>query len=246
MAFGTTFWMLSELTRPQRLWTFSSHCMSLQALVDVGYWQKNIVSEDSRIFLQSFMRYDGDYTVTPMYLPVSMDTVASDTWWKSLKNVYLQQRRWAWGVENFPFMVWHFRRNHHIPHRVKWRMMFNYAEGMFSWAMVSLLILILGRVPLYVGRYDYNASSLFQNTPFILESLMQYAMVGLVISAGLSFTLLPARPKHIHASHYFYLTINWLLLPVTLLVLGSFPAIDAQTRLMTGKYLGFNVTPKTR
>ena len=39
--------------------TFSSHSMSLRMLIDVGYWEKDIVSEDSRIFLQGLIKYDG-------------------------------------------------------------------------------------------------------------------------------------------------------------------------------------------
>ena len=97
-AFGTTFWLFGELTRAERLWTFSSHSMPWKMLKDVGFWQKDIVSEDSRIFMQAFLHYHGDYRVTPMFLPVSMDAVTGSTYGESLKALYIQMQRWAWGV----------------------------------------------------------------------------------------------------------------------------------------------------
>ena len=111
MAFGTSFWMLFSLARLDNLITFSSHSMSFKAIMDCGGHSKDIVSEDSRIFYQCWLKNNGDYEVTPMYVPVSMDTVRDDSWWRSLKNLYFQQRRWAWGAEHIPYLLWQFRIN---------------------------------------------------------------------------------------------------------------------------------------
>jgi hypothetical protein len=244
-AFGTTFWLMTELTRPERLQTFSSHSMPFTALVDVGFWQKDIVTEDSRIFLQCLLRYDGDYAVTPMYIPVSMDTVMADGYWKSLKNLYLQQRRWAWGVEHFPYLVSRFHKNPTFPTKKKLFFLWNMIEGMYTWATAPIVIFILGYLPFWVAPERLHTAVLFQTTPHVLERLMQLAMLGILVSALVSFTLLPPRPAH-RTYGWVVMALQWLLVPITFGVFGSFPAIDAQTKLMRGRYLGFNVTEKKR
>jgi len=248
-AFGTIFWLLTELIRPERMYTFSSHSMSFRALVDVGFWQNDIVTDDSRIFLQGFFRYDGDYAVEPMYIPVSMDTVMDANYWRGFKNLYKQQRRWAWGVEHFPYMMWNFIKNKKIVWYKKLKYTWNLMEGMYSWATVPILIFILGRLPLYVaGHSDISTSVIVQNAPFVLEKLMGLAMLGIFVSAFLSIMILPKRPQKYSRWKYSIMLLQWIMLPVTLIIFGSIPAIDAQTRLMLGpKYhLGFFITPKAR
>ncbi|MBI4435719.1 glycosyltransferase family 2 protein [Candidatus Uhrbacteria bacterium] len=243
-AFGTTFWLFGELTRSERLWTFSSHSMPWKMLKDVGFWQKDIVSEDSRIFMQAFLHYHGDYRVTPMFLPVSMDAVTGANYFESMKALYVQMRRWAWGVEHLPFIIHEFGEETLIPWRKKAQYVFNHIEGMYTWATAPIIMFVLGWLPLWVAKGETNA--LIQAAPFTLEQLMQLAMIGILVSAVMSLTLLPSRPQEVRRHTWIIMGLQWILLPVTFILFGSFPAIDAQTRLMVGKYLGFHVTKKTR
>ncbi|MBM5789587.1 glycosyltransferase family 2 protein [Candidatus Parcubacteria bacterium] len=243
-AFGTTFWLFGELARPHRLWTFSSHSMPWKMLKDVGFWQKDIVSEDSRIFMQAFLHYHGDYRVTPLFLPVSMDAVTGRNYLESLKGLYAQMRRWAWGVEHLPYLIDGFRRDPAIPLRLKIKYVFNHIEGMYTWATAPLVMFVFGWLPLFIAKGQTNA--IVQAAPFTLEQVMQYALIGVLVSAVVALTLLPRRPDRVGRHTWLVMALQWVLLPVTFIVFGSLPAIDAQTRLMLGKYLEFKVTKKER
>lgn len=246
MAFGTSFWMLFSLARLDSLVTFSSHSMSFKAAMDSGGHPKDIVSEDSRIFFQCWLHNSGDYEVTPLYIPVSMDTVRDETMLKSLKNLYFQQRRWAWGTENISYLLWEFRKHPEIAWYKKAILFFHELEGKWSWAVVAILITVLGRLPLWIANEEVRQSALFFNTPHVLEVLMTMAMVGLISSAVMSMLILPPRPK-VHRPHkYAYMLLQWILVPVSLLFFSSLPCLDAVTHLMFGKYLGFNVSVKKR
>jgi hypothetical protein len=249
VASATTFWLLTDLSRPEKLLTFSSHSMSFKMLVDVGFHDKTIVTEDSRICLQAFVRYDGKYEVVPMFITVSMDTVYIGKFVQSIKDQYKQMRRWAWGVEHFPWMWENFfskNRNKKIPLKKRLQYMWNQSEGMYSWAMAPLLILIVGRLPLLLASDDEKVTAFFQNAPRMLEDLMMIGMVGLILNSIMYTLMLPTKPSGYSWANYVVMIFQWVLFPVTMIIFGSIPAIDAQTRLMLGgKYkLGFDVTKK--
>lgn len=246
MAFGTTFWMMFSLARLDNLVTFSSHSMSFKAALDCGGHSKNIISEDSRIYYQCYLNYGGDYEVTPLYLPVSMDTVRDENILKSLKNLYMQQRRWAWGTENIAYLLWEFEKHPEISWRKKATTLFHEWEGKWSWGVVAILITLLGRLPLWVAGDTIRQSALFFNTPRVLEILMTLAMIGLFVSMIISVLLLPPRPSKYPHHHYLFMILQWALVPVSLLLFSSLPCLDAVTHLMFGKYLGFNVSVKKR
>jgi len=247
MAFSATFWQMVQQERPEKLATFSSHSIPFSTLYEVGYWQKNMVSEDSRIFWNCFMKYDGDYTVTPMAYPVSMDANLAPTYWQTTKNIYKQQRRWTWGVENLPYILFGFIKNKRIPLRKKLRMTFVQLEGFWSLATNPILIFFLGWLPTIIGSGNFRHTVLSYNLPIITRDLMFIAMFGIIISAIISMSFLPKPPKNMKIGFKkFVMVIQWLLIPLTVTIFGAVPGLDAQTRLMLGKYMGFWVTPKHR
>ena len=249
IAFSSSFWHMIQQSRPERLTTFSSHAMPFRALVEVGFWNRDIVSEDSQIFWQCFLHYDGDWRVEPVFYPVAMDANAAPTFWATMKNLYRQQRRWAWGgCENIPYFLEGFRKNKNIPRERKLYWAFHYIEGFHSWATNALIIFSLGWLPVLIGGAHFNFSLLSYNLPRITRAVMNLSMIGIVSSAILGMILLPPKPRWFRRRHYLLYAVQWLLMPINLIIFGSFPALDAQTRAaLGGKWrLGFWITPKFR
>lgn len=245
-AFSTTFWQMIQQARPEQLVTFSSQSISFKALVEVGFWQANMVSEDSRIFWQCLLHYDGDWRTVPMFYPVYMDANVSTSFWKTLKNQYKQIRRWHFGVENNPYFMFGFLKNKKIPLKLKIYHNFNMTEKTHSSSTNAIIIFLLGWLPLFIGGTAFNLTVLSFNLPRLTRELMTLTMLGLVTSAILSVILLPPKPAEYGRWKWVMMIGQWILFPINFIFFGALPALDAQTRLMFGKYLGFWVTPKNR
>ena len=244
VASSGTFWQMIQQERPEKLATFSSHSVSFKTLYEIGYWQKNMVSEDSRIYWNALMAYDGDYKVVPLSYPVSLDTNTTPHLWSTAKNIYKQQRRWGWGVENVPYILFNFIKNPRIPFKKKMSVTFNQLEGFWSLSTNPILIFLLGWLPVTIGGPAFKATVLSYNLPVFTRDIMILAMSGLVISAIISFSFLPPRPEGKGKHRYAFMVLQWVLIPFTITFFGAFPGLDAQTRLLFGKYMGFWVTPK--
>ncbi len=242
---SNSFWQFTEGSRPDRLRTFSSHSMTLRTLVDVGFWKKDLVNEDGYIFWQCYLRYDGDYAVVPLLIPVSLDTCLADTFWQTLKNQYKQKRRWAYNVEYYPHLIPKLLRSK-APFFDRMYKLWQYVEGDFNWAAASVLISLLGWLPLMIGGQEFLQSVVAFNLPLVTKILMTTATLFLIASVYINLILLPPRPKKYGISRSIMMYLQWFLVPIVSVVFGSLPAIEAQTRLMLGFYLEFFVTPKAR
>lgn len=246
VAMSSTFWEMIQQERPERMATFSSHSVSFQALYEIGFWQTNMVSEDSRIYWNLLLANNGKYDVVPLSYPVSMDANAASTFWGTVKNIYKQHRRWTYGVENLVYVLYHFTKNKTIPRGQRIKVALQQADGYWSLVTNPIMLFILGWAPIFFGGRFFHEHVISYNLPIVVRNLLVLAMFGLVISSIISMTLLPPRPKGKNKFLYVVMAVQWVLVPITMIVFSAIPGLDAQTRLMLGKYMGFWVTPKHR
>jgi len=240
------FWQLMQQQRPEKITTYSSHSMNLKTLVEMDFWQTNVVSEDAGVFWKAFLFYDGAYQIMPIHYPLSMDACVGDTVWKTVINQYKQQRRWAWGSEGIPYLLFGFLRNNKIPFYKKFRYAFLMLESFWAWGTNALLILFLGWLPLLLGGGEFNATVLSYNLPQIVRNLMTFALVGVFAAIIINTLLVKANFSLRGKWQNVFIVAQWVFLPISLIVFGAVPAIEAQTRLMLGQYMGFWVTEKVR
>jgi hypothetical protein len=246
---SNTFWQMIQQERSEKLTTYSSHSTPAKVFFEVGY-PANVVSDDSRIFWRAYLNYDGNYRVVPMYYLASMDAVMAKNLWRTILNQYKQQKRWAWGCAEIPYIMFGFLNNKKIPTWSKIGHLYTILDGFWSWATAALLLFLLGWLPIWLGGQKFNFSVLSFNLPILTSQIMTVSMAGMFVSAILSTMLLPPVPKSmrwytkwIKRSTVF---IQWIFLPITLILFGAFPALDAQIRLALGQYMGFWVTEKIR
>jgi len=243
IAFGNSFWQMIEGSRPWRLINFATHAMSMKTLIDIDYWAVEVVNEDSRQFWRAYFKYNGDFNVVPIFVPIYMDAVLAEGYWETLKNQYLQKQRWAYGCEHFPYVVTESLKNNKISFYDKWIRVYRMFEGNFSWATASIYIAGVAWLPIIFGA-GFKDTVLGANLMFIIRNLMVLTWIGIVISIYISILLLPPRPANYPKRKFVEMILQWVLMPIQAIFFSSFPAIDAQTRLMLGKYLGFRVTDK--
>jgi len=179
-----------------------------------------------------------------LYITVSMDVAYSSNIWRTMVVQYKQKRRWAWGVENFPFVAIGFMKNKNISLFKKLRRLFHLLESHVTWAVWAVILVLIGPLPIFFGGRFFSQMAIAYNLPKITGLLFQFTLFTSLTWIFLSWTILPPRPKGISWFKNVLLILEWVFVPFIILILGSSPALDAQSRLMCARYMEFNPTLK--
>src|SRR5665647_282241 len=92
---------------------FSAHAQNMAALIDMNFWSVRTIVEDGHQFWRSYFRFDGNYRVYPLHIPIGQDAVLTESYIKTLKAQFIQLRRWTYGASDIAYVVNHgfFKKN---------------------------------------------------------------------------------------------------------------------------------------
>lgn len=245
VATGNSFWNIISAMRPHTLRNFASHSQPMDALAEMDFWSTRTIVEDGHQYWRSYFYFGGNYSVTPIYVPIYQDAVLSDTYAKSLKAQFKQLRRWAYGASDVPYVAARlFTKRRNVPFFDGFGRFARLVDGHVTLASMSILVAFGGWVPLLVNSqaaHDIAAHQL----PDIVSMIQRVAMIGLAVTIFFSFKMLPPRPERYKRHRTIGMVLQWVLMPVTAIVYSALSAYNAQTHLMLGKYLDkFDVTEK--
>jgi hypothetical protein len=227
---------------PGRLVMFSSYTMPMRLLSEAGYWDSDVIPEDSRFFWKAFFRYGERLHVRPAFLPVFGDAPHARGYASTHASQYQQIRRWAWGATDVPYVAVRMLSHPEIPWRLRARrfryLMFNH----LTWATLPLLLLFGGLLPTQIDL-DYSLSPVATVLSLVAAGILTITLLNTLVLISVDRAMCP-RPPEWGWWHRRYVELQLFLSPVAGVALSVIPALEAQTRLMFGAYIEYKVTEK--
>jgi hypothetical protein len=231
-------WSLARLALRGRLVLQSTYSLPLELCRAVGYWDPDVIPEDSRLCFKVLQHRGQRAEVCPIYLPVWADAAEGPTPWETVVAHYQQIRRWAWGASDVPFVL-----SGLLPRagtRPRLGPVIGFVEDHLTWPTHWFLI-TLGAHALPVLAPGLGASP---------EGAALLSLSGWLLSACLPFIVVAATVDYVLRGgphdpiEWLGELVGWALMPAIALVLTALPALDAHTRLLLGRGLGYQATPK--
>jgi hypothetical protein len=246
LATGNSFWTIINAMRPHMLRNFASHSQGMASLRHTKLWSARTIVEDGHQYWRSWFAFDGQYEVTPIYVPIYQDAVLADSYFKTIKAQFLQLRRWAYGASDIAYVGDKgFRKNRTVPFWSFFGRFLRLVDSHVSWAVAPVIITFGAWAPLFINQ-DSQHSIVAHELPQVASQLQFLAMFGLFVTVFLTFKMLPPRPERYKRRRNIFMLAQWLFMPITSIGFGTTASLNSQFRLLFGKYLDkFDVTVKS-
>lgn len=243
---ANTLWSISNLLplmQTDRLINTATYAVSLKMADEVDYWDPSVISEDWHFFFRAFFKLKGEVSGIPIFLPTYLDACQSLTWWGTMVSQYNQNKRWAYGVTDIPYVIRQAFLHPEIPFAKKFLRIFRLYEHHQVWPVNFFILTFGATIPALINPV-FGRTVMGQSLPKITGFILSISTVFLFILIVLDTRLKPKRPLTFKPWRIPTLLLQWLTMPIVSFFFNSLPGLDAHTRVMFGKKLEYRVTEK--
>jgi len=244
MSASTSQWQMFLHSRPHRLVAFSSYTCSLEFVHKVGYWDKDVIPEDSRFYWKAFFTFGERFSVKSVYLPLYGDSPNSRDYASTHMSQYNQIKRWAWGITDVPYVLARLFKHREIPLLLRIRRFSNLFLNHLNWIFLPILLMFGSSAPFWFSQ-DFSLTDLGQEMWTFSSILLTVTLSTVLFFMYFESRLLPPKPKEWSAARRAASYLQYFAYPIVGLVLSVLPALEAHTRLLLGRYLEYKITEKT-
>ncbi|MCA9380851.1 glycosyltransferase family 2 protein [Candidatus Dojkabacteria bacterium] len=237
-----TIFNTANLVRSDKLVPFSTYTTSFWVLEQIGFWDPWVTPEDYHLFFKAIFKFNDKVSAVPLFLKTLSDAAEGEGHWATIKNNYLQSRRWAWGISDDGWVIKNFLKNFSRSSiRSKYitlHMLFDHIMGL----SIAFLVLLGGVLPGFLNP-DFNKDTAGALFPIVTGQFVQITIFFLIVTIIFDFYLRPT-PKDMPWWKNITRVLEWVVQPIAGFILTAIPGLEAQTRLVFGRYLEYYVTKK--
>jgi len=234
-------WSLARLALGSRLVLQSTYSLPLDLCIAVGYWDADVIPEDSRICFKVMLARGETARVKPIYLPVLADAAEGATVWETMLAQYRQIRRWAWGASDVTYVISGLVKSITVDgRRPRLAPVLGFIEDHISWPSHWFLITLgLHLPPLLAPPFAHSPQgiAILNLASAVITASLPCLLVAIAVDRLL-------RGMPVNPLEWLYEFFGWLLLPILGLAFVTLPALDAHTRMLFGRPLSYQTTPK--
>lgn len=238
----STIYNVGRLVRTDKLVPFSTYTTSYWLIKEVGFWTPWITPEDFHIFFKSLFEFQDKVGAVPLYIKIMSDAAEGEGHFETIKNNYMQERRWSWGISDDGWVLKNlFTRWKNLTLNTKYlsaHVVFDHIMG----PVISIIILVGGNIPPLINA-EFRRTVFGNNLPEISSLVVQMTLVTFLFVIFLDFFLKPRRENESFFTIIMRL-LEWIVQPVSGFILNVLPGLEAHTRLLFGRYLEYYVTKK--
>lgn len=234
-----SLWQLAKLTRTDKMVPQSTYSLSLAACVEAGYWDVDVIPEDSHMFFKQLFHFGDEVRVEPIYLPVIADAAERPGYVGTLRSQFEQEKRWAWGVADIPYVVLGLVRKKGFR---GWYRGLRYIEEHLSWPVSPFILTFGGSAP-RLFNHAYSHTAMGQLIPNLCGYVLTASLASMGVMVIIDHRLKPEAPLAHPVRRLFHL-LEWALMPAVGIALSALPGLVAHTKLLLGRYLEYKVTQK--